>query len=109
MDICPTCQTNFDLIHKRCMSVAFGKVLQKQMDNIWIDLGKSNSKVDRLEDQVEALQEENAELRLKKNGVEIDKVKHMLLQGKDVLPSSVGLSDEEAKAYSPTVGERPSQ
>ena len=93
-DICPQCKTNFDLIHKRCVSMRFAKYLQNKMDELWIGIGKSNLKVDRLEDQIEALQEENVKLRLRKNGVEIDSVKDALESGQ-----SLGLSPKEVKAY----------
>ncbi|MEK0325151.1 MAG: hypothetical protein QQN63_05550 [Nitrosopumilus sp.] len=99
MDVCPQCKINFDLIHHRCSSAAFVGVLQVQQAGLWKTIGKNNLTIDRLNDQIEALQEENAELRLKINGVDINSVKHMLVQGESILPKDVGLSDEEAIAY----------
>ena len=55
-----------------------------------------HKEIDRLEIKIEALQEENAELRLKKNGVEIDTV----IGADDMLPP--GLSADEVIDYQKT-------
>ena len=95
-NICPKCQINFDHLHQRCVSMRFAKYLQQNSDRLWRDLGNVNLKVDRLEDQIEALQEENAKLRLRKNGVAIDSVKEKILLGE---LGTLGMSKEEVRVY----------
>ena len=93
INICPKCQINFDHLHQRCASANYTRYLQGKMDELWKVLGEAHKEIDRLEIKIEALQEENAELRLKKNGVEIDTV----IGADDMLPP--GLSADEVIDY----------